>query len=80
MTADVNKVLIFLTEYKTRKELEERFKLSNTESYHLLKWLVKAKFAEEVNLPVSSGERTERNLNKTNRVWYYRTIVVKKKK
>jgi len=65
MVTDTDKVLKFLSVWKTRKEIEEKFKLSNTESYHLVKWLLKAGFAEEMNMPVE---------NKTNKVWYYKAI------
>ena len=63
MTVEIDAVLKFLSTYRTRKEIEEKFKLHNTESYHLVKWLIKANLLEEMNIPVKG---------KTNRVWYYK--------
>lgn len=57
-----DEVLEFLNTYRTRKEVEEKFDLSNTESYNLLKWLRKAKLIKKMNIRVSG---------KTNRTWYY---------
>jgi predicted transcriptional regulator len=65
MIVNIDKVLKFLSAYKTRKEIEKKFKLSNTESYHLVKWLLKAGLIEKISMPVEK---------KTNRVWYYKSI------
>ena len=54
MPYNVNEVLEFLKEPKTRKEVMEEFDLSNNESYHLMRWLTKGKFAQEYGrIPIS---------------------------
>jgi len=42
MQNSVDEVLDFLKEPKSRKEIEINFTLSNSESWHLVKWLEKA--------------------------------------
>jgi len=60
-----DEVLTFMIKYKTRKQLEEKFGLSNTQSYHLIRWLIKSRHIEEICM---------RETGRTNRVWYYKTI------
>lgn len=50
---DVNKVLEFLKEPKTRSALEEAFKLSNTSSYNLIKWMINAGLVEMKQFPTT---------------------------
>lgn len=38
----IKEVLLFLREWKTRADVREQYKLSNTQSWHLIKWLKKA--------------------------------------
>ena len=47
---DDNKLEEFLKQYKTRREIEKEFKLSNTESFHLLKRYKKMGDIETKNL------------------------------
>ena len=61
--AETKAVLDFLSECKTRKEIEEKFKLSNTESFHLIRWFLKSGAIESFCIK-QSGVR--------NRVWYYK--------
>ncbi len=60
---NINKVLEYLKKFRTRKEIEKKFNLSNTESYHLVTWLKKSKLIEEEFIRVSG---------KTNRQWLYK--------
>lgn len=62
---DADQVLRFLKEWRTRKEIEQKFGLSNTSSYNLIRWLLKSKLVESWQI---------REAGRTNRVWYYRTI------
>jgi len=61
----IDVVLDFLKEYKTRKEIEEKFSLSNTQSFNLLNWLKKSKLIEEVQMRITG---------RTNRQWFYRKL------
>lgn len=70
MSYDTAEVSEFLSSYKTRKEIEERFELSNTQSHHLIQWLRKSKCLDEICIRVSG---------KTNRVWYYKHKELPKK-
>lgn len=63
MEGKIDKVLEFLKTFRTRKELEAKFTLSNTESYHMINWLKKSKMIDEIQMRVSG---------KTNRQWYYK--------
>jgi hypothetical protein len=59
----VDEALGFLTDWKSRKEVEEHFVLGNTASYNLIKWLLKSGYIESRELKVA---------HKTNRTWYYK--------
>lgn len=65
---ETNKVLEYLKEYHTRRELMENFSLSGTESYNLLKWMLKMSMIERMWWRVSG---------KTNRMCFYRVLEVK---
>lgn len=58
-------ILDFMHKFKTRKDLEAKFGWSNTQSYHQIRWLLKAGLIEEV---------CRRESGKTNRVWYYKAL------
>ena len=62
---DINQILVFLSDWRTRWDLREAFNLSNTESYRLLRWLEKGRYIE-VMVRVESKHQ--------NRNWYYKTI------
>jgi len=49
MPYNVEEVLDFLSEYKSRKEIREKFGLSNSESWHLVRWLEKANLIDVTN-------------------------------
>jgi len=59
-----DEVLKYLVKERTRKELEEKFSLSNTQSYHLINWLKKAKLVIEERRRVA---------NQTNWQWFYKS-------
>ena len=61
---ETEEVLEFLKDWKTKKQLCERFNLSNTESFHLIRWLISGGMVEDWQLK-RTGLR--------NRMWYYRT-------
>jgi len=61
---EIKEVLTFLSDWKTRQQIEEKFNLSNTRSWHLLKWLEKANEIEKICV---------RKAFVTNRVWLYKT-------
>lgn len=65
MSIEIREVLEFMSKYITRKQLMSHFDLSNTESYNLIQSLLKRRLIEEIQM---------REANKTNRVWYYKTI------
>lgn len=54
--AAVKKVLEFLQTWRTRKQIEEEFNLSNTESFNLLRWLKKANEIEEKRLKIENHQ------------------------
>jgi hypothetical protein len=60
-----DEILVFMKDFKTRKELEEKFTLSNTQSFRIINWLKKGKYVEEVCMRVSGH---------TNRVWFYKAL------
>jgi len=64
-TPETKEFLEFLAEYRTREEIEKKFDISETQSYHLLKWAERAKLIKPMQLRVAG---------KTNRMWYYRVI------
>jgi len=68
---EVEEVLEFLNTWKTKRQLSEKFNLSNTESFNLIRWLVKGRKVESWQLK-KTGVR--------NRMWYYRTKKEKIKK
>jgi len=45
MSVDIDKVLAFLSQIKTRSEIEEHFNLSNMQSHRLVVWLIKGGYA-----------------------------------
>ena len=61
--AEVNEILEFIKEFKTRKEIEAKFNMSNTQSFRILTWLKKGKYIEEMCVRVTGL---------TNRQWYYK--------
>lgn len=48
MTEDikVDDVLEYLSDWKTTKDVREKFNLSNSQWHHLKRWLIKGKFIE----------------------------------
>lgn len=48
MQYKVDEVLEYLKNAKSRQELQEKFGLSNSESWHLVKWLEKAGLIEDL--------------------------------
>jgi hypothetical protein len=64
-TPEPKEVLEFLKDYHTREEIEKKFIISESQSYHLIKWLENARMIKPMQMRVA---------NKTNRVWYYRAI------
>lgn len=65
MPYKVEEVLEFLKEPKSRKEIEEKFGLSNSESWHLVKWLEKGGYIEDLgNIPIA-GQPNRIKLYKT---------------
>ena len=46
MPYKVDDVLEFLANPKTRQEVALKFELSNSESWHLMRWLEKGKYVE----------------------------------
>jgi len=67
---EVDDVLKFLTELKSRKQIMEKFSLSNSESWHLVRWLEKANLIECIRTPIGGFP---------NRIKLYRTLKDKKK-
>lgn len=63
MNAEVDDVLDFLTSWKTREQLREKFDMSNTESYRYLRWLVKGGYIVRSKTHVS---------HHTNKCWVYK--------
>jgi hypothetical protein len=55
-------VLAFLEKPKRRREVEEEFHLSNTQSYNLIQWLKNGKFIKERCFSVAGNGK----------VWMYR--------
>ena len=45
----VDDVLDFLNEWRTSKDVQNNFKLSTIETYHLLRWLRKGQYIECCN-------------------------------
>ena len=66
MSAEIPEVLEFLKDWRTRKEVTEKFKLSNTQSQHLMEWLKKAKLVQ-----YCKGNYNNKSTNKT---YLYKTI------
>jgi hypothetical protein len=62
--APLNEVLSFLKTWKERKEVEKQFNLSNTQSYHLINWMKKARLVDEL---------CEKAKNRGGLVWTYKT-------
>ena len=60
---DVDEALVFLKDWKTRKEIEQHFDLGNTASYNLVKGLLKSGYIVSRELKVA---------HKTNRTWFYK--------
>lgn len=48
VTISTDQILEFLSEWKTRREFEAEFSFSNTESYNMINWLLKAKYIVRV--------------------------------
>lgn len=65
----VEDVLAFLKSFKTRKEIQEKFNMSDTQVYHLLRWLKKSRSIEEIPMRVAGV---------TNRVVFYKTRAERK--
>lgn len=65
--ANVLEVVKFLETFRTRKEIEENFGLSNTQSYNLIRWLLKGGYIEEYKVRLPDVDE----FNSTNRVWVY---------
>ena len=55
-------VLAFLCEWKSRKELEVQFGLSNSESWHLVRWLGKANLIDTAERIPVAGKPNRINL------------------
>jgi len=75
MNYEIDEVLKFLNKWKTRKAVEAKFGLSNTQSFHLIQGLKKRKLIEELNVRMSKTEREKNNTmytHYTNRVWLYK--------
>jgi hypothetical protein len=66
MSGDKTKeILSFLTIWKTRKQVEDKFNLSNSESFHILRWLEKGKYITKKQLCLEK---------QTNRQWFYQSL------
>jgi len=59
----VEVLLEYLKDFKTRKQIEAEFDMSNTQSFRLLTWLKKGNYIEEMCVRVTGL---------TNRQWYYK--------
>lgn len=46
MGYELKKVLLYLEEFKDRREIEKKFELNNMQSWKLTKWLTKANLVE----------------------------------
>ncbi len=76
---DVDEVLKYLSEWRSTKEIREKFSLSNSEFFHLQRWLIKAKLAEKCKGMGLNEKSTKIGLsgelkNKQNRTWLYKAV------
>lgn len=62
----VSEALDFLSNWKTRKELEDKFCISNSSSFRLLRWLKKGRYIEEKKLFIKGHN---------NKQWFYKVII-----
>lgn len=70
--ADTEAVLNYLSEWRSSRQIREKFDLSNTSFYRLLRWFKKAKLVE-----VYSCTGVEKH--KTNRTFLYKKITTEAK-
>ena len=68
MVSKADKILTFCKSWKTSSEIQEEFEMSNTETYHILRWLRKGNYVEYCKAGVVSMNR-----NVDNRKFYYKT-------
>ena len=61
----IEEVLEYLSEWRTNKEVQKKFKLSSISCSHLLRWLVRGRFVNMI-----SGMELEQ---KDGRLWFYQT-------
>lgn len=64
MPYTINEVLEFLKNPKSRKEMEEKFGLSNSESWHLLNWLTKGNYIDDLGRIPVAGQPNRMKLYK----------------
>lgn len=57
---NVEDVLFFLSEWRTRKELEARFLLTNTESFNYLRWLENGGYITCIRGNYATNRRTNK--------------------
>lgn len=62
----VNQLLEFCKTPKNRKQIQEHFKMGNIESYHCMKWMVKA-LKENLIIEKGKGKTSRGYLFKTRR-------------
>jgi len=71
MVVRIDEVLEFLKDWHSAGEIEREFNLSNSERYHLLRWLVKGKYIVRI-----SGKAYNKinNANVDERQEFYRVV------
>jgi len=60
---NVDEVLSYLSIWKTRAQVCEKFDMSNSESYHFLRWLEKGNYIIKTKLKIEKH---------TNKCWFYK--------
>lgn len=73
----MDEILKYLTEWRSSKQIKEKFNLSNSEFFHIQRWMLKAKLVEKCKGMGLNEKSTKIGLsgelkNKQNFSWLYK--------